>query len=56
MQAIPATRIPRSDLPSGVLSIDPTLIDHVQWKGRRVEIVGTTDDSRLVTELDDEND
>lgn len=55
MQAIPAIRVQRSDLPVGVPAIDPAMIDHMQWKGRRIEILGTTDDSRLVTELDDED-
>jgi hypothetical protein len=55
MQAIPASRIPRSDLPRDVALIDPALVDHIEWNGRRFEVVGTTRDARLVTALNDED-
>jgi hypothetical protein len=55
MQAIPAIRIPRGDLPRDLPAIDLVSLDHMQWKGRRIEILGTTDDSRLVAELDEDD-
>ena len=55
MQAIPAIRIPRRDLPKDIPSLDPVSFDHMQWKGRRIEILGSTDDSRLVAELDEDD-
>lgn len=55
MQAIPVVRIRHNDLPPEIPAMDPAMIDYMQWKGRRIEVLGTTDDSRLVTELDDED-
>ena len=55
MQAIPAGRISRNGLPADVALIDPALVDHLEWNGRRFEIVGTTPDARLVTALNDED-